>query len=220
MASVKPQLSVGNLKSGPGPKCRAIVLAATGVFLDHGYGAASMDAIAEKAGVSKQTVYSHFGSKEALFGAIIEDICDELLRGQTQPMPPLKPVDGDDLERRLMGMAERFLGTVLTGRAVALFRVVIAESGRFPELAESFYRAGPTAAIENMARLLRDLDQAGTLSVPDPVSSAKLFFALLRGDLYVRCLLGLASDPTPAERQAVVNEAVRTFIAAHAPAIP
>lgn len=217
MTSAKPQLAVKDSNSEPGPKRRAIVGAATGVFLDQGYGAASMDAIAEKAGVSKQTVYSHFGSKEALFEAIIEDKCNELLSGVSLPAQALKAGGGLDPEHLLKDMGESFLFTVLAAPSMALFRVVIAESGRFPELAEAFYRAGPAVALDNLARLLGDFNEAGVLSVPDPASSSRLFYAMLRGDLYIRRLLDLASDPTSVERNAVVKEAVAAFLAAHAP---
>ena len=213
----KPQLTEGEISSDPGPKRTAIVGAATRVFLDKGYGAASMDAIADEAGVSKQTVYSHFGSKETLFEAIIEDKCNELLSRVSMQAPSLKSADAHDPERIFKNMGESFLLTVLAAPSMALFRVVIAESGRFPELAEAFYRAGPAVALDNLASLLEDLHQAGTLSVPDPSSSAKLFYAMLRGDLYIRRLLDLAAEPTPAERNAVVNEAVAAFLTAHAP---
>ncbi|MBT3306927.1 MAG: TetR/AcrR family transcriptional regulator [Alphaproteobacteria bacterium] len=193
----------------------AIIQAATVVFLEQGFGAASMDAIAETAGVSKQTVYSHFGSKEALFGAIIEGKCNEVLHGLSTPS--LTAGDGLDPRQMLIDMAESFLATVLAAPGMALLRVVVAESGRFPELAEVFYRAGPTIAIENLARLLADLDKDGALSVPDPTSSAGLFYAMLRGDLYFRHLLGLSQNATKAEREAVVYQAVAAFLAAHTP---
>jgi TetR/AcrR family transcriptional repressor of mexJK operon len=210
MALAKSQSVEGGCK--PGPKRRAIVAAATGVFLDQGFGAASMDAIAEKAGVSKQTVYSHFGSKEALFEAIIEDKCNEVLSGLSTPSPAV----AGNPEQMLRDMAESFLATVLAAPSMALFRVVIAECGRFPELAEVFYRAGPAVAIDNLADILGELDRTGALRVADPASSAALFYAMLRGDLYIRRLLGLAPDPTNAERDAVVAQAVAAFLAAHA----
>jgi hypothetical protein len=133
------------------------------------------------------------------------------------PAHTLTAADGLDPEKLLKDIAKSFLLTVLAAPSMALFRVVIAESGRFPELAEAFYRAGPAVALDNLARMLDDFNEAGTLSVPDPASSAKLFYAMLRGDLYIRRLLDMASDPTSAERNAVVNEAVAAFLAAHAP---
>ncbi len=200
-------------KTGPGSKARAIVEAAARVFLDQGYGAASMDAIAVGAGVSKQTVYSHFGAKDALFGAVVEGKCNELLAPVSLP-----PVSGQDHGEALKEIAKRFLDTVLASPSMALFRVVVAESSRFPELAEIFYRAGPAVAIANLAAYLGEMDEAGALKVADAASSARLFFAMLRGDLYLRRLLNLTPEPTAGDIDAVVDEVLTVFLAAHAPA--
>ncbi len=196
----------------PAGKRQAIIAAAARVFLAAGYGAASMDAIAAEAAVSKQTVYSHFGAKEALFAALIEEKCDTLMAPMRLPAVP-----GDDPARVLGNLARRFIAAVLTEPNMALFRVVIAESGRFPELAEAVYRAGPATAVDSLAGYLRNLDRAGTLAIADATASARLFFAMLRGDVYVRRLLGVAPEPPAVETEALVEQAVAAFLAAHAP---
>ena len=199
-------------KPDPTDKGQAIVDAAARVFLEQGYGAASMDAIAAEAVVSKQTVYSHFGSKKALFEAIIQGKCREL-------MPPdlLKWSAGQDHEKILRLFAHGFLMTILAAPNTALFRVVIAESVRFPELAAVFYRAGPATAYDYLAGYLGKLHQAGALSAPEPKESAHQFFTLLRGDLHFRRLLNLTPPPRSPEVEAVVGKAVSAFLAAHAP---
>ena len=191
----------------PSGKRPLIVEAATRVFLDVGYGAASMDAIAAEARGSKQTVYSHFGAKEALFEAIIEDKCDQLLAPVFEAFRP-----GQDQAKALNEVARRFLSVILAPPSTALFRVIIAESVRFPELANAFYRAGPQTA-----GYLKELNKAGVIATDDPVASARQFFALLRGDLYIRRLLDLASEPTAEEVATVAGEAVSAFLAIHAP---
>lgn len=196
----------------PSGKRPLIVEAATRVFLDLGYGAASMDAIAAEAGVSKQTVYSHFGAKNALFEAIIEDKCDELLAPVFEAFRP-----GHDHAKALDEVARRFLSAILAPPSTALFRVIVAESVRFPELANAFYRAGPQTAVDNLAGYLKELNKAGVISTADPVASARQFFALLRGDLYMRRLLDLAPEPAAEEVAAVAGEAVMGFLAIHAP---
>ena len=199
-------------KLDPTDKGQAIVDAAARVFLEQGYGAASMDAIAAEAVVSKQTVYSHFGSKEALFEAIIQGKCRELM-----PPDSLKWSAGQDHEKTLRLFAHGFLMTILAAPSTALFRVVIAESVRFPELAAIFYRAGPATACDYLAGYLGKLHQAGALSAPEPKESAHQFFTLLRGDLYFRRLLNLTPPPRSPEVEAVVGKAVSAFLAAHAP---
>ncbi len=197
----------------PAPSKRdAIIEAATRVFLDCGYGAASMDGIAGAAGVSKQTIYSHFEGKDALFGAIIQEKCDQLLGAISQPASA-----GADPRTALTGIGRRFLNLVLPEEGMALFRAVVAESGRFPELAEAFYNTGPRLAVANLAAYLGDMHGNGTLMVDEPVRSARLFFAMLRGDLYMRRLLALDPEPAKEEIDRVVDEAVSVFLGAHAP---
>lgn len=208
-AKISEAAATGDAPTG---KRRAIVEAAARVFLTAGYGPASMDAIAAEAGVSKQTVYSHFGAKDALFAAIVEGKCEELMAPVQLPAVP-----GQHHEKALGELARRFLATIFTSSNMALFRVVVAESGRFPELAEAFYRAGPATAVNNLAGYLAELDRAGMIGVADPTAAAKLFFAMLRGDLYLRRLLDLAPEPPAAEIEPLVRQVVTAFLAAHAP---
>ena len=204
--------SAARKSNGVPSKRDAILEAAARVFVESGYADASMDEIARQAGVSKQTVYSHFGSKKALFEAIIQGKCRGL-------MPPdlLKWSAGQDHEKILRLFAHGFLMTILAAPNTALFRVVIAESVRFPELAAIFYRAGPATACDYLAGYLGKLHQAGALSAPEPKESAHQFFTLLRGDLYFRRLLNLTPPPRSPEVEAVVGKAVSAFLAAHAP---
>jgi TetR/AcrR family transcriptional repressor of mexJK operon len=146
----------------PPSKREAILAAATRVFFDRGYGAASMDTIARAAGVSKQTIYSHFGGKAALFEAIILERCDRLL----ESLPTVSDT-GSDPEVTLRAIASRLLELMLTPEFVARFRVVMAESGRFPELAEAYYRSGPERATVHLADYLARLHRQGRLNVAD-----------------------------------------------------
>lgn len=192
-------------------KRKAILEAANRVFLESGYGSASMDQVAREAGVSKQTVYSHFGGKDALFGAIIQENCDQLLE------PILKPrTRGDDPRAALASIARRFLNLVLSEDAMALLRAVVGETGRFPELAQAFYQAGPLLAVENLSLYLAEMNRKGVLSVDDPRFAASLFFGMLRGDLYVRQLLGAGPAPTAGDIERAVDEAVDVFLTAYA----
>jgi len=197
----------------PAPSKRdAIIEAATRVFLDNGYGASSMDGIADVAEVSKQTIYSHFEGKEALFGAIVREKCDQLLETVSRPASR-----GADPKAALTGVGRRFLNLVLPEEGMALFRAVVAESGRFPELAEAFYSSGPRLAVANLAAYLGNMHENGTLTVDEPVRSARLFFSMLRGDLYMRRLLALDPAPPAEEVNRTVDEAVSVFLGAHAP---
>ena len=197
--------------NGVPSKREAILEAAARVFFESGYADASMDEIARQAGVSKQTVYSHFGAKDALFGAFIRDNCERLL----------EPISAPDIRARgpgaaLTSIARRYLDLILEPHAMALFRTILAESGRFPELAKTFYRSGPLIAIDNLADYLAAMDGEGVLRVSDPRLAARLFFGMLREDFYFRLLLGCGDFPEKNEVERTVSQAVDVFLAAYA----
>ncbi len=213
MAPTAKKIERERLKAGEKPSKReAIVTAATRVFLECGYGSASMDKIASQAGVSKQTIYSHFKGKDDLFGAIVKDRCEQLFK----PVSSAEPYSGKP-GPVLADIAERFLRMMLVKENMASFRVVIAESGRFPELAEVFYSQGPLTAARNLAGYLKDQDREGTVKVADPQASARLFFAMLRGDIYMRGLLGIGPEADDGEIKETVAQAVNTFLLTHRP---
>jgi AcrR family transcriptional regulator len=192
---------------------RAVILAAaTRAFLERGYGAASMDAIARMAGVSKQTVYAHFGGKAALFEEMMMERSDWLL----QPIPASSQTDQDP-RAALDTIARRFLEIIMAPESIARFRLVMAESARFPELAEVFYRSGPGRASAGLAEYLARLARDGVLHVVDPQLSAGQFFGMLRGDVFIRRLLGLGLAPTEEDVDRLVAHAVGDFLAAHTP---
>ncbi len=193
-------------------KHEAILTAATEVFLERGFGAASMDLIARRAGVSKVTVYKHFGGKEALFGAIVEARCRRLMA------PVLTPAARpNDLEATLLATATGFMDLLMDPSAVALYRLVVAEAPRFPELARAFYDNGPKRAIRSLADLLSEEAAAGRLDVGDPVRAAEQFFSLTSGYVHMRALLGIEVPRRGTDVQAQVRSAVDTFLRAYRP---
>lgn len=200
------------VQTKPTPKREQILEAATRVFLDCGFGNASMDGIAAAAGVSKQTIYSHFAGKDALFGAIVRDKCDQLLGAMSPPEG-----EWDDPEEVLRDVARRFYYLVLAPDNMAHFRAIIAESSRFPELARVFYDSGPRLAADNLAAYLTEMDRRKILLIGDPLRTARLFFGMLRGDLYFRQVLGIAAEPSAEDIEQSVSEAVQVFLAAHTP---
>lgn len=175
-------------------KRRAIVRAAARVFMASGYGAASMDQIAFEAGVSKQTVYSHFGAKDALFEEIVSGKCEELMGANG-----LRVGENDDPDAVLFDAAKIFMTVVLNEESITLYRIILAECGRFPELAVAFYRAGPKSAVERLSQYLSAMSEKGDLSIDDPKAAASMFFAMLRGELYLQRILGLRDMPDESE---------------------
>ena len=119
-------------------KAESILAAAKRTFLQRGFGAVSMDAIAREAGVSKATVYAHFAGKEELFGAVIGRECERFLASFSAG-----ELDPGDVRASLTVLGRRFLELVLSPDGLALHRIILAEVTRFPMLGEVFWRAGP-----------------------------------------------------------------------------
>nr|MCU0733241.1 TetR/AcrR family transcriptional regulator [Hyphomonas sp.] len=156
-----------------------IVAAAADVFLEQGFLGATMDQIASRADVSVQTVYSRFGSKEALFNEVVGELAGGATRDIEQEVDALP--DGTRPEDWLLRFAEEQLRTVLTPRLMQLRRMVIGESGRFPELGAALFREGPGRAIDRLAEVFRHYSSTGELAISDPWVAAGQFNWLLMG---------------------------------------
>jgi TetR/AcrR family transcriptional regulator, mexJK operon transcriptional repressor len=194
------------------PKRQLVLDAATSLFMAQGYGAVSMDAIARAAGVSKATLYAYFSSKDQLFATIIGEACRQNI-AVTNFLP-----DGEtDVQAGLTVFARNTLRFLVEERSLAIHRVVISESLRFPELGRAFYDNGPGVFRRVFGDWLAEQTAAGRLAVPDPALAADQFIGLLRGGLYLRATLGLA-PPSEAEIDAAVSSAVEAFVRAYAPA--
>ncbi len=192
-------------------KRQAILNAAALEFLEKGYGAASMEAIAHAAKVSKQTIYAHFDGKDALFEAIIREKCEDLR------IPAVFDRHrGEPVQVALQRIAETFLGRILGRENMRLFRILVSECGRFPELADAFYRAGPRLAADQLAKYLAEAEAAGELAVDDAEEAAEVFFAMLRGDIYMRRLMGIDHAMDEAEAASYARTVVRNFLSAYA----
>lgn len=192
------------------PKRRAILEAARALFLTHGLSATSVDAIADAAGVSKATIYSHFADKHALFGAIIRARCEEMLcRAYAAPLENLPPKEA------LTRIAEAFLGMVLHPEVVAMCRVLAAETSRFPELGTVFYQDGPAYTIGHLAAYLDSQQQRGALKFSDSTVAAELFLSMLKNMLHMRLLMGIDAAADPQRVRVVIDESVRVFLRAY-----
>lgn len=190
-----------------------IVTAAEAIFLRKGFLGTNMDEVATAAGVSKQTVYSHFGSKEALFLDVIEAMTggsNAAIRPVFETPPEDRPVDAF-----LLDFATRQLTTVLTPRLMQLRRLVIGEAGRFPELGQALYENGPGHSIRWLAHSLEAYAGRGELVVPDPIEAARAFNWLVMGEpTNAAMFLGDAGIPGRAYLERHAAESVRIFLAA------
>lgn len=194
----------------------AIFAAAEALFLAHGFEGVSMDAIAERAGITKQTVYSHVGNKEALF----LDLVDRMTGGAGDALSVAAPQPdiGTPPEIFLTRFAEEQLHIVVTPRLMKLRRMVIGEMNRFPELGAMLHRRGPARSVGRLSAALDLYGRAGALHHGDAVKAAEFFNWLVMG-AYVNdaMLLGDAAIPSTAENTAHAQECVRIFMAAFGP---
>lgn len=192
----------------------AILSAATTVFLRDGYEGASIDDIASEAGVVKRTVYNVFDSKEKLFRATIslsieiaERFCAELADDTSRMR---------DASRDLPRIGRRLASAVLLGKVIALRRLLISETRRFPELAQEYHRRAPGAVLRALSTALRDLAQTGQLRLPDPDIAAEHFAFLVMGAGIDRGLFGVGAVSETSVRQRA-DAGVAAFLRAYAP---
>jgi AcrR family transcriptional regulator len=200
--------------AGPhGPKRQQVLAGARQVFGELGYERASVDLIAARAGVSKATIYSHFGDKKTLFVAAVVLECEELRSGLARCVE--RPAG--DVEAGLTRLGERILTIFLTPAIARLYRQAIAESQRLPEIGRMVFERGTLAVQEAVALHLARWHESGDLRIDDPRRAAIAFLALCQGDLSTRSRLGLIEEPEVEEIRETVRRGVRIFVRAHRP---
>lgn len=190
-----------------------IIAAAVSAFCEEGFGATSMDRIAQRAGVSKRTVYNHFPSKEALFQECVTVLVARMDAQAHAGDDPDAPV-----AERLRAYARRKLRTVLDAEAVATTRALMAELIRDPALGRRLFQAGPFTAGTALQSLLREETARGRLAVPDAdLDLACLQLTeMLKGPLFWPLLMGFRDAPSESEISRVVDDAVTMFLARYA----
>jgi TetR/AcrR family transcriptional regulator, mexJK operon transcriptional repressor len=195
-------------------KRRAILEAGTEVFLRNGYRGTSMDEIAARAGVSKQTVYKHFADKETFFTEIVTAMVDEVARPVQDEVHRLE--DSGDLEADLRDLARRQLRSVMQPNLLQLRRLVIGEAGRFPELGKTFYERGPERTVASLAAAFEHLAERGLLRIEDPKLAAAHFNWLIMSAPLNRAMLSGENEPPPAaELERFVDGGVHAFLKAY-----
>lgn len=203
---------IAGMQRGQTVKCRAILDAATDVFCEGGVAAASIDTIASRAGVSRQTVYNQFGDKEKVFVAVVEDVTRrsgaELLA--TLSTFPDKP---QDLEGELTAFATRLVGRCMCdddGRA--LRKLIENEGQRYPQLFQTWRDYGPGKSWPALSSRFAKLAHDGYLELDDANLAARQFMALVNADLPNTYHLG--AQLTQAEIETCARNAVKTFLRA------
>ncbi|MFD7658140.1 TetR/AcrR family transcriptional regulator [Actinosynnema sp. NPDC059797] len=181
-------------------KRAAIVEAATRLFLDAGYAGTSLARVAEAAGVSKATLFKQFPTKAALFDAIVT-------RAWAVEDDDFRPPTGD-LRAGLTAIGRRYATLLSRPGMAALFRIVIAELPRFPELGEAHFERGKMPYFDSVRRYLDAENALGTARVDDPELAATQFLGMISNYAFWPRMLLIDWSPDDASTAHVVDEAV------------
>jgi TetR/AcrR family transcriptional repressor of mexJK operon len=194
-------------------KRAAILEAAKVLFPARGYDGVSMDAIAQAAGVSKLTVYSHFQDKDTLFVEAVKAKCEDLLPSDLFVARFEGPV-----RDHLLRIARAFFRLITSEEAISIHRIMSRQLPDDSHLPRMFWEAGPKRTQEALATFLRAEDAAGELRVPDCTLAASQFFCLLKGECHARLLCGIAEHYTPEQVERHIEATVDLFLRAYGPA--
>ncbi len=189
----------------------AIVAAASDAFFELGFAASSIEKIAADAGVSKVTVYNHFGDKSALFSAAVERECEKM-RGHFS----IDMSSSANVRDRLLTIGQSMHAFLSRPEMVQFERRIAAETADEPQIGLAFLNAGPRRMRAAFSAFLAHADTTGELSVPDPDLAAEQFASMCKGFGDLERRFGAPPDP---DRDALrIERAVDLFMQAYAPA--
>lgn len=201
--------------SGPGRpkdlgKRAAILDAAKRLFPKEGFAGVSMDQIAAEAGVSKLTVYSHFGDKEALFFAAVQAKCDEMLPEDLFTQELKGP-----LPTQLKAIASAFFALISSDEAISTHRMMITPGNADDPLRKLFWEAGPQRTHDAFGSFLQSRIDAGELDIPDVQRATEQFFSLIKGEMHSRMMCGLCARPARGDVTSHIDATVDMFLRAY-----
>lgn len=191
-------------------KNEAILDAAIEVFAERGV-TASMEDIARRACVSKQTIYNHYGSKADLVRAVMDRRVHEITASLDAPNSVERP------GAALAEFARVLLQAVMRPQGPAFLRMAMLGVSEMPEVAAAIYEAGARASRQRLAAFLQLETDAGRLACPDPMQAAEFFAGMVLGSLQMATLLGVDPHLDEARIDHIATEAAARFMRAYAP---
>lgn len=191
-----------------GRKYGQVLEGARQVFMADGFEGASVDEIARVAEVSKATLYKYFSDKQILFMEVAKAECQRQAGAATDSIEMAAP------PRTVLKQAGRhFLCFMTSQLGQQIFRICVAESGRFPELGRRFYDTGPAVMRAEMAAYFAQACARGELEINDYVLAADQFAELCKADLFMRMILGVVDTVDKTDIDRIIDGAVNTFLA-------
>lgn len=188
-------------------KINSIIETARTLFAQNGFERTTLDAIAEISGVTKMTIYSHFKSKEELFGATITNRIKKEFAFDIETLDPKNPSDG------LMKIASRFILLLRKEEVLGTYRTMFSSALTHPKLCFEFYQKGPLEVHQQVAKYLQQCSKEGSLKITNLDISTSQFLSLFLGLDHIRCMLGL-KKPTKKDDEQLILKNVDFFIQA------
>lgn len=189
---------------------------AIGPFLQNGYAGTGIDDIAAAARISKQTLYKHFAGKEDLFLSIIQNTVGEVLDELFHRIDT-RLHGRADLQEDLLALASRYIRLIMRPELLALRRLVVGEAGRFPQIGDVWWRAGPARFTNELAPQLKRLAEQGELAIDDPDLAAAQFNWLVLSIPLNAAMFCPDREFTAEQLDDYAAAGVRTFLAAYRP---
>lgn len=199
-----------NKRSKNEAKRQQILDAAINLFTEQGYAATSMDLIAKNADVSKQTVYSHFGSKDELFSASIEYKCESL------HILDLSLHNLSDPQAILFKLAKNFTEFITSKEACAVHKICVFESTTYPQVSEMFYKAGPLRVTNEVTLLMEKLHEQKALNIENPKYAALQFLNMMKGELWMQTEFNIKERISQEEVEKFLRDSVDFFVRGYA----
>lgn len=197
-------------KSVADQKRQAILDAAVQNFLATGYERTTLETVAKDAGVSTATVYKHFSTKRALFGGIMERIWEtevDLVNSVDQ---------GTNSVAILTAIAQEYAQLLRQPQVEALFRVIIAEAPRFPELGEELYYRGKEPYLKRLHAYLQKESELNRFQITDIPLAARQFLGMINDVIFWPRFLIMDLKISDSDIENVITNAVETFLARYA----
>lgn len=184
----------------------AILRAATDLFLELGFDRTSLAKVAERAGVSKATLFKQFPTKAELFEAMV------LGAGGTAGGEPLDIPSGD-FHSGLVSLGTAYASLLARPRMMELIRAVITESARFPELRDQTFDFGTLPALRALREFLEEANDRGDASIPDVDVVSAQFLGMIATVVFWPRLVHVGWSLTDEESARTIDEAARTIVA-------
>jgi TetR/AcrR family transcriptional repressor of mexJK operon len=193
-------------------KTQELLRKASDVFLEHGYNGTTTDMIQKACGFSKATIYARFSTKESLFKAVIELQCQQFTDGIQSAT-----IQETCIEKALNDIGHAHLNQMLTPSTMGLYRVVIADAPRFPDIAHHFYQSGPLVVRQTVTRIMENAAQRGEINIIKigAEQAAQIFLSLIRSEAQMECLTHPDMRPSEHQIDQWVTLAIETFLRAY-----